>query len=1286
MEYNDFLKHLEYSNSLRSFAKRISYFDSILSKIGTGSGRAVYDIDGTKVLKLAKNPKGISQNEVEVELSDYDDNKGIVTLTYNSDDENTWLIAEKAKKITPNRFKEIVGFDVDTVYKYVSYLLKPTSYKWSDEQLSVFEDSEFLSDMHDLCANHSVHLGDFQRYSSFGEVIRFGEPAIVVVDYGLNDEVYNTHYKKSMRIYELYNGGGNDDYLTNDNINNGDIINGGAGATSLPLNVDERVLSSMENSQTVDVKDECRLGGGKTCNVVDMNNFKLKPIHEDIEASEANDQLGTINTLIQNKRDIGFWVDIDPKYFKLINSNGIGLLPVERKGKEKAYILYKNKEKALELNTYLKTKAGYATDDTPDEARYVGKLLGYTDKTIEEYINRKYNKKMSVMNETEILTLNDLPFTDEINKIGGKIYSVGGAVRDKFLGKSSKDLDILITGVDMPTIESILVKYGKVDAVGKSFGILKFKPQGSTEDIDVAIPRTEVPTEDGGHKGFDVTSDHTLPIEKDLLRRDFTINAIAQDIDGTIIDPYNGVKDLKNKVIRIVNPLAFSDDPLRMLRAVQFSARFGFTIEPKTMKLIQNNASRIKEIPAERILGEFDKIIQKGDPINGIKTLVSTGVYYAIFGVQFGTSLIQTSKLQKISTMGEFIFALTYGKINNTSDFFKNNLSGDIDSFKLIKALELAYNVKTFNPIELRSVVHNMYVTSPNSLNSQILDDRIIFTCNEFLDGKYPKTVNELAVNGGDLMNAGLKGKEIGDMQKSLLVKIYSDKLRNDKEEILKLIGSKATVQDEGVADTYALNKWGIPDENIENEKGFLRSQELERNKPVGNVISRNGNYIPIYKNPKSLVNFEDNVRAIIDSRGDLYIAIQNEYFMHGSIAADLGWLADEYGVYENLDRYVLLHRIDSTTKFGLSDAYDGNHSGIRFNDDDIIRLMHLAKSKNPNFYFYNALYDGALDRSELVAEMVQDEGVADKYAANKFGIPDSDTEFEKQFSKYQEVLGTEPYGFARSGSSMTPIYKNPKSLLNFESGVRAISDMYGNIFIAIGDGNFVHGEIAKGCGMVRNTTDIYYDKALSDHVLLHRIGKTNKFGLGDTSNSYYKKGGEFSNQQCELLRKCKSRNPQFSFYNKYYSIAGDEDIVNEVMEFNGNKEKRYVLYSAVVLDEKSREKLIKYFSPSIPNGFEIIAHHMTINLGELKVENKQYLGQNIRLEIKSFAQDDKVVAIGCSVSNANLIISNKTPHITLAVNRSNGGKPVMSNNLTNWEEFKRPMFLTGRIEEIEGK
>lgn len=124
------------------------------------------------------------------------------------------------------------------------------------------------------------------------------------------------------------------------------------------------------------------------------------------------------------------------------------------------------------------------------------------------------------------------------------------------------------------------------------------------------------------------------------------------------------------------------------------------------------------------------------------------------------------------------------------------------------------------------------------------------------------------------------------------------------------------------------------------------------------------------------------------------------------------------------------------------------------------------------------------------------------------------------------------------------------------------------------------------------------------------------------------------------------------------------------------------ISYSAVVLDERSRQRLIEKFKDIIPEGFEIIAHHMTINLGEIDEQYAKYLGLSVRLSVNDIAMNDKVIAVGVSGFGSN----NPKPHITLAVNRANGGKPMMSNSLTDWKKIKRPLLITGKVKEIEYK
>lgn len=421
---------------------------------------------------------------------------------------------------------------------------------------------------------------------------------------------------------------------------------------------------------------------------------------------------------------------------------------------------------------------------------------GAEEKTLTEMVDNIIN---SINLQEKEVSVDGLPFKSEIEQAGGKIYSVGGAVRDGLLNKPSKDLDLLITGLPLDKLEQILSKYGKVDSVGKSFGIIKFNTP-KTGELDIAIPRTERPTGQGGYQGFEVTSDHNLPIEKDLERRDFTINAIAKDSTGNLIDPYNGQEDLKNKLIRMVNPQAFKDDPLRMLRAVQFAARFGFEIEPKTMEAIENNAYRIREISPERILIEFDKIVKKGNPVIGVQLLLETGLFNWIFGNNPDEDIkINFAELKKIKTMGEFIFTILIGNgfahtntpFDTPSEFYKEKLNGDLDTYNEIRAYEIAYKPSKPNDVQTKLNIFGMFKTFPKSLESAIIPHEVKENIAQMAKSGMPFSMKELQVNGNDLLSLGYSGQQIGKLLKDMIVDIYSGKLPNNRDILLRHLTPK---------------------------------------------------------------------------------------------------------------------------------------------------------------------------------------------------------------------------------------------------------------------------------------------------------------------------------------------------------------------------------------------------------------------------------------------------------------------------------------------------------------
>ncbi|MFH1508864.1 MAG: HD domain-containing protein [bacterium] len=194
-----------------------------------------------------------------------------------------------------------------------------------------------------------------------------------------------------------------------------------------------------------------------------------------------------------------------------------------------------------------------------------------------------------------------------------KVYLVGGIVRDVLSSRESDDYDFVVTGVLLDKLEAYLRNLGDVNLVGKSFGVLKFRPTDGQITFDLSLPRTEVSTKVGGYKDFDVQYDPALSITDDLSRRDFTINAMAYDIiNNDLIDPYNGQKDLRNKIIRTVEKPRdrFREDYSRILRGIRFACQHKMKIEPKTWQAMKDEMHHVfasNIVPPEIIGDEFLK-------------------------------------------------------------------------------------------------------------------------------------------------------------------------------------------------------------------------------------------------------------------------------------------------------------------------------------------------------------------------------------------------------------------------------------------------------------------------------------------------------------------------------------------------------------------------------------------------------------------------------------------------------------------------------------------------------
>ncbi len=220
---------------------------------------------------------------------------------------------------------------------------------------------------------------------------------------------------------------------------------------------------------------------------------------------------------------------------------------------------------------------------------------------------------------------------DAVSKIitaeNRQAFVIGGYVRDLLLKKTSKDIDIVTVGSGIELAQktaAMLGKHIKV-TVFKNFGTAMF----NYNNVEVEFVGARRESYQRGSRN-PIVEDGT--IEDDQKRRDFTINALAIDLHrerfGQLVDPFNGLADMQKKIIRTpLNPdITYSDDPLRMLRAIRFACRLGFTIEPESLQAIERNSQRLEIISGERIIDEFNKILLSNNAVNGIKLLDNTGL------------------------------------------------------------------------------------------------------------------------------------------------------------------------------------------------------------------------------------------------------------------------------------------------------------------------------------------------------------------------------------------------------------------------------------------------------------------------------------------------------------------------------------------------------------------------------------------------------------------------------------------------------------------------------------
>ena len=202
---------------------------------------------------------------------------------------------------------------------------------------------------------------------------------------------------------------------------------------------------------------------------------------------------------------------------------------------------------------------------------------------------------------------------------------VGGCVRDELMGVQPKDWDLEVYNLDAARLREILDQFGPVNVVGEAFTVYKLG-----HHLDVSIPRRERKS-GRGHKAFVIEGDPSMSVSEATRRRDFTINAILEDpLTGELIDPFEGRRDIEQRLLRAVSKDTFAEDSLRVLRAAQFAARFGFDIEPETIELCRT--IDLSDLPAERIWGEIEKLLLRAaHPSIGLEWLRRLGAIEKLF-------------------------------------------------------------------------------------------------------------------------------------------------------------------------------------------------------------------------------------------------------------------------------------------------------------------------------------------------------------------------------------------------------------------------------------------------------------------------------------------------------------------------------------------------------------------------------------------------------------------------------------------------------------------------------
>lgn len=437
--------------------------------------------------------------------------------------------------------------------------------------------------------------------------------------------------------------------------------------------------------------------------------------------------------------------------------------------------------------------------------------------------------KISINNFNEV----EVKILNKLNEYG-KGYIVGGAIRDILLGLKPKDVDFT-TNLPYETLKKIFSEYTPKET-GKSFGVLRIRINNI--DYEIAKFREDIY---GKEKKVSFVDD----IKNDLARRDFTINAMAYNQKEGIIDLYNGQKDIENRIINFIGNAEerIIEDPLRVLRAFRFMSRLDFSLSENTIEAIKKQKDLLKNIPEERITMEFSKLLLGENIKNTLTLMKDTGVLELIIPEFKATyDFNQCNPHHNLDLFNHIInvvskvpadLELRYSALLHdiakpivqtfdekgiahykTHEIVGADMARDILArMKLpVKLIDTVVEIikkhmvlykditdKKFNELLSEMGYDNLWRLIEHSIaDNSSKNNEVVSTENDLherlkraVEKQMQVTVNDLAVNGKDLIELGFTGKEVGEIKKELLDKYLSEEIQNNKEEMLEYVKEK---------------------------------------------------------------------------------------------------------------------------------------------------------------------------------------------------------------------------------------------------------------------------------------------------------------------------------------------------------------------------------------------------------------------------------------------------------------------------------------------------------------